>query len=108
MTSTRSATNAAVLAHALRAAGQGANVAQMVRTGARFEDVAQQLLATRGSFDALLLRLVERELTRCDESFADTERVAHVLRTAFHRSSRAPGIASWPVGPIPTSERTNS
>ena len=80
----------------------------MVRTGARFEDVAQQLLATRGSFDALLLRLVERELTRRDESLADAERVVHVLRTAFHRSSRVPGIASWPAGSLPISERPSS
>lgn len=108
MTPTSSAKEAAVLAHALRAAGQGANVAQMVRTGARFEDVAQQVLAVRGSFDALLLRLVERELTRRDESAVDTERVVHVLRTAFHRSSKAPGIASWPAGPMPPSERTSS
>lgn len=108
MTPTRSANEAAVLAHALRAAGQGANVAQMVRTGARFEDVAQQLLATRGSFDALLLRLVERELTRRDESAADTERVVHVLRTAFHRPGKSPGIASWPAGQLAPSERTSS
>lgn len=80
----------------------------MIRTGAPFEDVAQQLLATRGSLDALLLRLVEQELTRRDDSFVESERVAHVLRTAFHRSSRAPGIASWPAGPLPVSDRRNS
>ncbi len=107
MTPTRSANDAAVLAHALRAAGQAANVAQMVRTGAPFEDVAQQLLATRGSFDALLLRLVERELAGRDESSADTERVVHVLRTAFHRTGRAPGVAAWPVGSLPPPERTS-
>jgi DNA-binding FrmR family transcriptional regulator len=108
MTSTRSAIDTAVLAHALRAAGQAANVVQMVRTGARFDDVAQQLLASRGSFDALLLRLVERELTGGGESSADAEQVVRVLRVAFQRPGRAPGVASWPAGPLPISERTSS
>jgi hypothetical protein len=54
------------------------------------------------------LRLVERELTRRDESAADTERVVHVLRTAFHRPGKSPGIASWPAGQLAPSERTSS
>jgi DNA-binding FrmR family transcriptional regulator len=108
MTPARSATDAAVLAHALRAAGQAANVAQMVRNGAPFEELVQQLLATRGSYDALLLRLVERELTGRDGSPADTERVTHVLRTAFHRTGRAPGVAPSPTAPLSTPERTSS
>jgi hypothetical protein len=80
----------------------------MVRSGARFEDVAQQLLATRGSFDALLLRMVELELAGREEWTPDPERVVHVLRTAFHRSAKSPGIAPWPAGQLPPSERTNS
>ncbi len=52
------------LAHASRAAGQAAGVAEMVRTGQPLSAIVQQLLAAQGSLDALLVRLVQQEVDR--------------------------------------------
>jgi DNA-binding FrmR family transcriptional regulator len=96
MTPRRSAADMAVLAHALRAAGQSAAVAQMIRAGEGFDPIVQQLLATRGSLESLLVRLVERELAERDPSIEGVEpHVEQILRTAFDRSSR-PSKASRP------------
>lgn len=89
-----SAAKVGALAHALRAAGQAAAVAEILRSDASFEALVQQLLATRGSLDSLLVRLAECELARLDPLAPDTSvRVAHVLRTAFDRSHRKPDPA---------------
>jgi DNA-binding FrmR family transcriptional regulator len=53
---------AAAFRHAQRAAGQTSAVAAMITDRRPFADVAQQILAARGSLDSLLVRLVELEL----------------------------------------------
>jgi DNA-binding FrmR family transcriptional regulator len=89
MTPRRSADDVAAQAHALRAAGQAAAVAQMIRTGSSYDSIVQQLLATRGSLDSLLVRLVERELANVDSPASGSDpQVVRVLRTAFDRSRR--------------------
>ncbi len=55
---------ASAAAHANRAAGQAAGVAEMVRAGKPLPAIVQQLLAAQGSLDALLLRLVQQEVDR--------------------------------------------
>jgi hypothetical protein len=54
-----------------------------------FPEVAQQLLAARGSLDSLLVRLVELELGDCLPSQQMRDDVDGLLRTALGRS--APG-----------------
>lgn len=94
MTMNRSAIDMRVVAHALRAAGQAGAVATLIRDDAPFDDIVQQLLATRGSFDSLLIRLVERELQIHGGSRPDAEEVvSRVLRIAFDRSHRGSGHA---------------
>lgn len=89
MTPRRSADEVAAQAHALRVAGQAATVSQMIRTGSHYDSIVQQLHATRGSLDSLLVRLVECELAGIDHSVADSEdQVTRVLRSAFDRSRR--------------------
>ncbi len=53
---------AAAVRHALRVAGQTSALAAMIQGGRPYGDVVQQLLAARGSLDALLVRLLEIEL----------------------------------------------
>ncbi len=60
----RYAAAASALAHANRAAGEATAVAEMVRTGKPLSAVVQRLLATQGSLDALLLRLIQEEVDR--------------------------------------------
>ena len=70
-----------------RASGQVAAIARMIGARRPFAEVAQQVLAARGSLDSLLVRLVEIEL---DDSVpaADTRReVDELLRTALGRSA---------------------
>lgn len=72
--------------HAQRAAGQTAALATMIGGGRPFPDVAQQILAARGSLDSLLVRLIELEL----ESYVTNTRVRHeideLLRSALGRT----------------------
>ena len=49
----------AAVRHAQRAAGQAAALASMIAGGRSFGEVALQVLAVRGSFDSLLMRLLE-------------------------------------------------
>jgi DNA-binding FrmR family transcriptional regulator len=103
MTPRRSADDVAAQAHALRAAGQAAAVSQMIRRGSDYESIVQQLHATRGSLDSLLVRLVEREMAGIDHSAAGSEnQVARVLRSAFDRSRRthksSPSLADGKSG----------
>ena len=78
--------NARLIAHARRAAGQAGAVAEMVRAQAPFPSVVQQVLATRGSLDALLVRLAEAEIGR-ELQLPDEQRVPveRVMRSAFDR-----------------------
>jgi DNA-binding FrmR family transcriptional regulator len=80
---------AAAVRHAQRAAGQVGALTGMIAGADPFPEVAQQLLAARGSLDSLLVRLLELELIDClpDQQLRDN--VDGLLRTALGRS--APG-----------------
>lgn len=52
-----------------------------------FAEVAQQLLAARGSLDSLLVRLVEIELDDCLPAADMRGEVDELLRTALGRSA---------------------
>lgn len=54
-----------------------------------FADVAQQLLAARGSLDALLLRLVELELRDCVPGVGRRNQAGVVMRIALGRTGSA-------------------
>ena len=96
-----------IAAHASRAAGQAAAVAEMIRGHQSFDIVVQQLLATRGSLDSLLVRLVEHELTGFQSpGAAGPADVGRVLRTAFDRTHRMPGQS--PLSPRVVRERNTS
>ena len=90
------------LAHANRAAGQAAGVAEMVRTGQPLSAVVQQLLAAQGSLDALLVRLVQQEVDRqvlAENIHPDVrELLGPVLRRSRSpsRRSRAPRQPGMP------------
>lgn len=75
--------------HAQRAAGQVAALAGMIQAREPFTDVAQQLLAARGSLDSLLVRLVELELQDCLPTKRTREEVDGLLRTALGRTAPA-------------------
>lgn len=83
---------ASAVAHANRAAGQAAAVAEMVRKGHPLNGIVQQLLAAQGSLDALLVRLVQDELDRqipTDELHPDVRcLLGPVLRRSRGQSSR--------------------
>lgn len=73
--------------HAQRAAGQASALAGMIAVARPFPEVAQQLLAARGSLDSLLVRLVEIELDSCLEAADRRGEVDALLRTALGRSA---------------------
>lgn len=78
--------NAAVR-HVQRASGQVAALAGMITAGRPFAEVAQQLLAARGSLDSLLVRLVEIELNERVPAADTRGEVDQLLRTALGRSA---------------------
>jgi DNA-binding FrmR family transcriptional regulator len=80
---------AAAARHARRAAGQIAALVGMIQAREPFADVAQQLLAARGSIDSLLIRLVELELQDCLPTERTREEVDGLLRTALGRMAPA-------------------
>lgn len=80
---------AAAVRHAQRASGQAGALAGMIAGGEPFSDVIQQVLATRGSLDSLLVRLVELELGDCLPSQAVRDEVDGLLRTALGRRTNA-------------------
>ena len=99
---------AAAVRHAQRASGQVASLAGMIAEADRFPDVAQQLLAARGSLDSLLVRLVELELGECLPSEAVRHEVDWLLRTALGRRTNtrsaarhAPGDRASRSVPVP-------
>lgn len=78
----------AAVRHAQRAAGQASALAPMITGGGPFADVAQQLLAARGSLDSLLVRLVELELESCMLNPAARHEIDGLLRSALGRGGR--------------------
>lgn len=77
----------AAIRHVQRASGQVAALAGMIGAHRPFAEVAQQLLAARGSLDSLLVRLVELELDHCLPERAARDEVDDLLRTALGRSA---------------------
>lgn len=75
--------------HAQRAAGQASAVATMIAGRRPFAEVAQQLLAARGSLDSLLVRLVELELESCVPNPAARNEVDELLRSALGRTAHS-------------------
>ena len=95
----------AAVRHAQRATGQVAAVASMIGSGRSFPDVAQQLLAARGSLDSLLVRLIAIELGNCVPNAQARDEIDGLLRTALGRGAharlplrprRAPSLAERP------------
>lgn len=87
MTARTSADRSAAVRHAQRASGQLAALAPMIAASQPFPEVAQQLLAARGSLDSLLVRLVELELHDCLPSREARAEVDGLLRTALGRNA---------------------
>jgi DNA-binding FrmR family transcriptional regulator len=77
----------AAVRHAQRASGQAAALGGMISAARPFPDVAQQLLAARGSLDSLLVRLVEIEVEDCVPTRVAWQEVADLLRTALGRTA---------------------
>ena len=101
----------AAVRHAQRASGQAAALASMILARQPFPEVAQQLLAARGSLDSLLVRLVELEMRDCLPGCKDREEVDRLLRAALGRrgSARVGGRPRRPCRsktlPLPLKER---
>ena len=87
MTVATSEDRSAAVRHVQRASGQVAALAPMIAAGQPFPQVAQQLLAARGSLDSLLVRLVELELRNCLPSRESQAEVDGLLRTALGRNA---------------------
>lgn len=83
---------AAAVRHAQRAAGQASAVGAMITDRRPFADIAQQLLAARGSLDSLLVRLVELELQEFVPNPTARGKVDRLMRSALGhaRPSRHP------------------
>lgn len=79
----------AAVRHAQRAGGQVHALAGMITARRPFAEVAQQLLAARGSLDSLLVRLVEIALDECLPSADARDEVDDLLRTALGRYAAA-------------------
>lgn len=83
----------------------------MIAAGRSFPEVAQQLLAARGSLDSLLVRLVEMELEDCVPAADTRVEVDDLLRTALGRGApvRATGRrrhSTYASPPTPTGGTT--
>lgn len=77
----------AAIRHVQRAGGQVTALAGMITARRPFAEVAQQLLAARGSLDSLLVRLVELELDDCLPAADTRNEVDDLLRTALGRNA---------------------
>ena len=104
---------AAAVRHAQRVSGQVGALSGMVAAGRPFPDIAQQLLAARGSLDSLLVRLVRLELGDCALSQDVRREVDDLLgaalgRAAFGRTSgfRPRSQRAGPTARPTTRERT--
>ncbi|MBA3877217.1 MAG: hypothetical protein C0498_09825 [Anaerolinea sp.] len=109
----RASDRGAVVRHAQRAGGQVGALAGMIAAEEPFPDIAQQLLAARGSLDSLLVRLVELELGDCLPSREVRAEVDGLLRAALGRAASGRGTNrsrhARPAPPVPASrseERT--
>lgn len=87
MTVSMAGERGAAVRHAQRASGQVAGLASMIAARRPFAEIAQQLLAARGSLDSLLVRLVEIELRECVPTSDARQEVDDLLRTALGRSA---------------------
>lgn len=87
----------AAVRHVQRAGGQVAALAAMITARRPFAEVAQQLLAARGSLDSLLVRLVELELDDCLPGADARDEVDDLLRTALGRSAPARAGGRRPI-----------
>jgi DNA-binding FrmR family transcriptional regulator len=99
--STISRERGAAVRHAQRVAGQAAALPSMITRGRPFADIAQQLLAARGSLDSLLVRLVELELHDCVPSAMARSEVDRLLRSALGRSGHNRHVLRSPVRESP-------
>lgn len=79
----------AAIRHVQRVGGQVVALGGMIAARRPFPEVAQQLLAARGSLDSLLVRLVEIELDDCLHEGGARDEVDQLLRTALGRSAPA-------------------
>ena len=77
----------AAVSHVQRVGGQVTALAGMITSRRPFAEVAQQLLAARGSLDSLLRRLVELELDDCLPAADARNEVDELLRTALGRNA---------------------
>jgi len=77
----------AAVRHLQRASGQVAALAGMISAHRPFAEVAQQLLAARGSLDSLLVRLVELELDDCLPGPGPRDDVDDLIRAALGRNA---------------------
>ena len=77
----------AAVRHVQRAGGQVGALAGMITARRAFAEVAQQLLAARGSLDSLLVRLVDIELDECLPAADTRGEVDELLRAALGRSA---------------------
>lgn len=105
----RPADRGAVVRHAQRAGGQVSALAGMIAGGEPFPEIAQQLLAARGSLDSLLVRLIDIELGDCLPSREVHDEVDGLLRAALGRASSGRSISrprhSRRASPVPASPR---
>ena len=95
----------AIVVHARRAAGQTGALAEMITDGRSFAEVAQQLLAARGSLDALLIRLVGLELDACLTDRPQRADVEALLRAALGGGLRVRPACEGATGPPPPRSR---
>jgi DNA-binding FrmR family transcriptional regulator len=79
----------AAVRHVQRAEGQVSGLAGMISGRRPFPEVAQQLLAARGSLDSLLVRLVEIELEECFPGVDARGELDDLLRAALGRNAPA-------------------
>jgi len=86
----------AAVRHARRATGQVSALASMIGGDRPFAEVAQQLLAVRGSLDSLLVRLVELELRDCVPARETRQEVDELLRVALGARRARPSGGSGP------------
>ena len=77
----------AAVRHAQRATGQARALATMIASGRPFPDIAQQLLAVRGSLDSLLVRLIALELGACVPNPRARDEIDGLLRAALGRNA---------------------
>jgi DNA-binding FrmR family transcriptional regulator len=88
---------AAAVRHAQRAAGQASAVASMIVERRPFADIAQQLLAARGSLDSLLVRLIELELQECVPNPTARGKVDGLMRSALGHTGASRHAARSPT-----------